>query len=150
MLDTEKPEAEAIEPSRRTRASSSRTATLPSQPPAKKRRKVVTGSDVLVKPPTTLAATTDSAPVKDGSTHGNGTTIGESKELTEVPKPKPRKKAKEPPVEPVLEDFKPRVQNEWKIGAHVSAAGGVENAVKNAASIGCVDHSRVSSLSSCF
>jgi len=26
----------------------------------------------------------------------------------------------------------------WKVGAHVSSAGGVENAVLNAAAIGCV------------
>ena len=33
--------------------------------------------------------------------------------------------------------FLPRVDSPWKIGAHVSAAGGVENAVLNAAMIGC-------------
>ncbi|KAF5319096.1 hypothetical protein D9611_014086 [Ephemerocybe angulata] len=32
--------------------------------------------------------------------------------------------------------FLPRVQSPWKVGAHVSAAGGVENAVLNAAAIG--------------
>ena len=38
---------------------------------------------------------------------------------------------------PDPKDF-PRVQNEWKFGAHVSAAGGVENAVFRAAEIGYV------------
>ncbi|PPQ82818.1 hypothetical protein CVT25_009196 [Psilocybe cyanescens] len=32
--------------------------------------------------------------------------------------------------------FLPRVESHWKVGAYVSAAGGVENAVTNAASIG--------------
>ena len=32
----------------------------------------------------------------------------------------------------------PRVSSEWKFGAHVSSAGGVENAVINAAEIGYV------------
>ncbi|KAF8585172.1 AP endonuclease [Ramaria rubella] len=34
------------------------------------------------------------------------------------------------------EDYPKRAQIEWKVGAHVSAAGGVENAIINAASIG--------------
>ncbi|KAG8990026.1 hypothetical protein FRB90_001966 [Tulasnella sp. 427] len=54
-------------------------------------------------------------------------------------KPKGRargKKEKEPPPEPALSDYAPRVENEWKLGAHVSGAGGLENAVSNAASIG--------------
>jgi hypothetical protein len=29
-----------------------------------------------------------------------------------------------------------RISNPWKVGAHVSSAGGVENSVKNAAAIG--------------
>jgi AP endonuclease-1 len=33
-------------------------------------------------------------------------------------------------------DYPQRVANLWKVGAHISAAGGVENAVYNAASIG--------------
>ncbi|KAJ4483695.1 AP endonuclease [Lentinula aciculospora] len=35
-----------------------------------------------------------------------------------------------------LSSFPERVSSEWKVGAHVSAAGGVENAVLNAAKIG--------------
>ncbi|GJJ11124.1 hypothetical protein Clacol_005355 [Clathrus columnatus] len=35
-----------------------------------------------------------------------------------------------------LEDYPKRLNLEWKVGAHVSAAGGVENAILNAASIG--------------
>ncbi|KAG2121936.1 xylose isomerase-like protein [Suillus clintonianus] len=34
------------------------------------------------------------------------------------------------------EGFPVRISNPWKIGAHVSAAGGVENAVRNAAMVG--------------
>lgn len=37
-----------------------------------------------------------------------------------------------------LPDFPERSDSLWKIGPHVSAAGGVENAILNAASIGCV------------
>jgi hypothetical protein len=44
--------------------------------------------------------------------------------------------------EPDPEDFPSRVQTAWKIGAHVSAAGGVENAVVNAAKLGCVSARR--------
>jgi AP endonuclease-1 len=38
--------------------------------------------------------------------------------------------------EPTPDDYQPRVSSLWKVGAHVSAAGGVENAVQNAAAIG--------------
>jgi hypothetical protein len=38
-------------------------------------------------------------------------------------------------IETTLRD---RVDSPWKVGAHVSSAGGVENAVTNAASIGSV------------
>ena len=34
--------------------------------------------------------------------------------------------------------FRHRVDSPWKVGAHVSSAGGVENAVTNAAIIGSV------------
>ncbi|KAG8910360.1 hypothetical protein FRC01_006380, partial [Tulasnella sp. 417] len=50
--------------------------------------------------------------------------------------PRKTRKAKETPAEPSLNDFAPRAKNDWKIGAHVSGAGGLENAVTNAASIG--------------
>ncbi|KAG8900901.1 hypothetical protein FRC01_010004 [Tulasnella sp. 417] len=50
--------------------------------------------------------------------------------------PKKTRKVKETPPEPTLNDFAPRAKNDWKIGAHVSGAGGLENAVTNAASIG--------------
>lgn len=65
-------------------------------------------------------------------------------DLTELPEDvapakktkKPRKKAAV--VEYTISDFPKRPQSHWKIGPHVSAAGGVDNAVLNAASIGCV------------
>ena len=53
-----------------------------------------------------------------------------------------RKSAKATKPIPTPGDFTPRAENAWKIGPHVSAAGGVENAVLNAASVGYVlfDH----------
>lgn len=36
------------------------------------------------------------------------------------------------------EDYPRRVDSPWKVGAHVSAAGGVENTILNAARIGYV------------
>jgi AP endonuclease 1 len=38
--------------------------------------------------------------------------------------------------EPKPEDYRVRVTSPWKVGAHVSAAGGVENAIQNAAELG--------------
>jgi AP endonuclease-1 len=40
-------------------------------------------------------------------------------------------------------DFPQRQLSPWKVGAHVSSAGGVQNAVVNAAKIGCVSISGV-------
>ncbi|VDB83335.1 unnamed protein product [Peniophora sp. CBMAI 1063] len=57
---------------------------------------------------------------------------GEDEEPKEARK-KPRKKLQ---LETDPTTYAPRAQSAWKIGAHVSAAGGVENAVLNAASIG--------------
>lgn len=51
----------------------------------------------------------------------------------ESPHRKKRTKTKD---KPSTEDFPVRVSGSWKIGAHVSAAGGVENAVRNAAMVG--------------
>lgn len=39
---------------------------------------------------------------------------------------------------PKQSDFAPRVSSAWKVGAHVSAAGGVENTIVNAARVRCV------------
>ncbi|KAG1742021.1 xylose isomerase-like protein [Suillus lakei] len=47
-----------------------------------------------------------------------------------------RKKRKKTEAEPTTEAYPVRVSSPWKIGAHVSAAGGVENAVRNAAKVG--------------
>ncbi len=58
--------------------------------------------------------------------------------------PRKANTAKEPKVKKSkvvvynLDEFPARGSSPWKIGPHVSAAGGVENAVLNAASIGCV------------
>lgn len=58
---------------------------------------------------------------------------GQKEEPAVVKKQKARKKAQ---LETDPATYAPRAQSSWKIGAHVSAAGGVENAVLNAASIG--------------
>ncbi|PCH37672.1 AP endonuclease [Wolfiporia cocos MD-104 SS10] len=47
-----------------------------------------------------------------------------------------RKRSKASVAEPVPTDFAPRAQVLWKIGPHVSAASGVENAILNAAKVG--------------
>jgi AP endonuclease-1 len=57
----------------------------------------------------------------------------ESEHATKKPANKKRKKTEGGPL---AEDFPLRVSSPWKIGAHVSAAGGVENAVRNAAMVG--------------
>ena len=68
--------------------------------------------------------------------------ISASIDTVEAPPSKPKPKAKPKPkttlktYDPTT--FLPRVSSPWKVGAHVSAAGGVENAVVNAAMIGCV------------
>ncbi|EFI28286.1 endonuclease IV [Coprinopsis cinerea okayama7 len=68
-------------------------------------------------------------------------TVESSASTTASPtkKRKPRKTASKTNAdEPVdTSSFLPRVKSPWKVGAHVSAAGGVENAVVNAAAIGC-------------
>ena len=42
---------------------------------------------------------------------------------------------KETQATPTPSDFAPRVSSAWKVGAHVSAAGGVDNTVVNAARV---------------
>lgn len=54
-------------------------------------------------------------------------------EPSKAAKRAPKKKAA---TEPVPEDFPPRKGGNWKVGAHISGAGGIENAVVNAAKIG--------------
>lgn len=55
---------------------------------------------------------------------------------TEGRKKTPRKKKVKEVIEPEPSDYPSRVESPWKIGAHVSAAGGLENAIINAAEIG--------------
>jgi AP endonuclease-1 len=57
--------------------------------------------------------------------------------VEEVPAPKKRR-TKAAAATPMIADYPPRTPSAWKIGAHFSAAGGVENAILNAAAIGCV------------
>ncbi|KIJ51577.1 hypothetical protein M422DRAFT_157377 [Sphaerobolus stellatus SS14] len=47
-----------------------------------------------------------------------------------------RPKKSKGPIALPLDEYPTRVQSAWKVGAHVSATGGVENAVLNAVSIG--------------
>jgi AP endonuclease-1 len=68
-----------------------------------------------------------------------GVTIESQATLVEEPSapvkaPKGRKK--KVAAEPSLADYPPRASRDWKVGAHISAAGGIENAVVNAAKIG--------------
>lgn len=62
------------------------------------------------------------------------TVISEAK--TESLKKIVRKRKVKEVVEPDPTDYPSRVESPWKIGAHVSAAGGVENAIIDAAEIG--------------
>lgn len=57
-----------------------------------------------------------------------------SKPIPAKEKSKGRKKKET--EEPKVEDYPIRKTNEWKVGAHVSSAGGVENAILNAADVG--------------
>lgn len=54
----------------------------------------------------------------------------------EAPSQKPKKARKKKDVDP--QPVLPRLNSPWKVGAHVSSSGGVENAVTNAAAIGYV------------
>ncbi|KAI0786179.1 xylose isomerase-like protein [Abortiporus biennis] len=64
------------------------------------------------------------------------------KELAEKPdeveqeRPAKRVKSTKSTVEYKPEDFSTRIDSPWKVGPHVSAAGGIENTIINAASIG--------------
>lgn len=51
------------------------------------------------------------------------------------PTTRPRKRQKINHAVPKPSDFAPRVSSSWKVGAHVSAAGGVENTIVNAARV---------------
>lgn len=54
------------------------------------------------------------------------------------PTKRPRKaQSKKAHPNPKPSDFASRVSSAWKVGAHVSAAGGVENAIVNAARVRC-------------
>ena len=75
----------------------------------------------------------DDLDVKKGDKPKRDAGVPDAKKKTEVTR-KSRKKIIE---EPDPTDF-PRTENEWKFGAHVSAEGGVQNTVLNAAKIGQV------------
>jgi AP endonuclease 1 len=58
------------------------------------------------------------------------------KVVAEDVKPKATRKKKEPEPVDVSPSNRKYVSSPWKIGAHISAAGGVENAIVNAHNIG--------------
>ncbi|KZV84147.1 AP endonuclease [Exidia glandulosa HHB12029] len=73
-------------------------------------------------------------PKKDASKKKSAANNADGDE--DAPEPKKRAPRKKKADKDDDETFPDRVESAWKVGAHVSAAGGVENAVKNAARIG--------------
>ena len=71
--------------------------------------------------------------VADMGIESQTTEVEESSGPTKAPKAGRKKKAAQ---EPTPADYPPRNSREWKVGAHISAAGGIENAILNAAKIG--------------
>jgi AP endonuclease-1 len=61
------------------------------------------------------------------------TLVEESMAPAKAPKEGRKKKVA---AEPTPADYPHRASRDWKVGAHISAAGGIENAVINAAKIG--------------
>lgn len=82
-------------------------------------------------PPTLTSS--DSFP--KSSKRRQAASVDESEHGTSAKTPA-QKKRKKIEDEPLTEDFPVRISSPWKVGAHVSAAGGVENAVRNAALVG--------------
>ncbi|KAG1839181.1 xylose isomerase-like protein [Suillus tomentosus] len=72
----------------------------------------------------------------DESDHGACETVNRLHFLVATKEPPRRTKRTKTEDKPLTEDFPVRVSGSWKIGAHVSAAGGVGNAVRNAAMVG--------------
>ncbi|KAI5116240.1 hypothetical protein M0805_001234 [Coniferiporia weirii] len=101
---------------RSTRLSTS--AQLHCDPPARKRRRL---SVALA-----ASASTHDADISPGCNHSR---------TTKATKATFKTVTKRTSVEPDPSEYT-RVSNPWKFGAHVSAAGGVENAILNAAKIG--------------
>ncbi|KAL6301648.1 xylose isomerase-like protein [Sparassis latifolia] len=86
-------------------------------------------------------AITDKPPKRVRKKAGSTTEVksGTAEAVNEVEESRTKsvkRKKKIEAVEPMPEDFAPRALNEWKIGPHVSSAGGVENSIVNAATIG--------------
>ncbi len=118
----------------RKRPSTVERAPAATPPPARKKRKV--GKKTADEPPS------DEDP--PSLTRVDTTILAEaieSSEPLEAPATKAKisrktSKVKAPLSEPVLSDYKERFVNDWKVGVHVSTAGGIENAVTHAASSG--------------
>ncbi|KAI0638661.1 xylose isomerase-like protein [Trametes polyzona] len=89
-----------------------------------------------LSPPPEPSPDPNSRPRKRARTENKQSPSGETYvESGIVEKPLRRKKPLQHP-EPKPEDFATRATNPWKIGPHVSSAGGVENALANAAAVG--------------
>ena len=101
-----------------------------------KRAKVVKDASMEESQVTLVSEQVTTLKLKEGST-----LIEESQAtpVEESTKPKPAAKSakkKKSAAEPSPADFPPRATREWKVGAHISAAGGIEQAITNAAKIG--------------
>ncbi|KZV90460.1 AP endonuclease [Exidia glandulosa HHB12029] len=121
--------------------------------PGPARKKVKTDADAQANPsrPRRAAASTrslaesdaddDDEPAKKTPARGRPKKDASKKKSAadgdeDAPEPKKRAPRKKKADKDADEPFPERVHSAWKVGAHVSAAGGVENAVKNAARIG--------------
>lgn len=79
------------------------------------------------------------APKRTRQSHSSSAAnAAEEQHAEPEPSELPKKKRKKAEVVYTLDDFLPRPISDWKIGPHVSAAGGIENTVINAAALGSV------------
>ncbi|CAL1705842.1 unnamed protein product [Somion occarium] len=77
------------------------------------------------------------APKRTRQSHSSSAAnAAEEQHAEPEPSELPKKKRKKAEVVYTLDDFLPRPISDWKIGPHVSAAGGIENTVINAAALG--------------
>ncbi|KIM22190.1 hypothetical protein M408DRAFT_333026 [Serendipita vermifera MAFF 305830] len=113
--------------SRRLSSASSNDVDLPPRPT--KRAKTTKKEATPEESQTTLVANA----VADMGIESQDTAVNDASEMTKPPKGGRKKKAAQ---EPTPADYPPRISREWKVGAHISAAGGIENAILNAAKIG--------------
>lgn len=104
------------------------TATTPPRP--KKRTKLST-EDTLVAEDVHVKAI--SKGVTDVALEESQTTV-----VAEESQPTKARRKSTKATEPTPADYPQRISRDWKVGAHISAAGGVEASILNAAKIGSV------------